>query len=224
MNLGRRKSLSNPGLSVTPEYDHGKTLKEGILMNHSWSTHEPLIRGALGIQIHSCIHTFRMKKGFFGILGIPMDSFGLLRISRWTSWRIPDPWLSWRICLSPTVLRGLSTDIHQSKLLCGTYSWKTHGPLMNHSWRGELLGIPKGSFGPLRIYRWISCRIPDQWLSWMICLSITDLRGLFKDVHQSKFFVAPSHEKLMTPSWTTHEWAELLNTHRQIKKMTPTAR
>ena len=152
MNLGRRTSLSNPGLSVTPEYDHGKTLKKGILLNHSWSTHEPLIKGALGIQIHSCIHTFRMKIAIFGILRIPTDSFGLLRISRWTFWRIPDPWLSW-----------------------------------------------------------------------MICLSITDLRGLFKDVHQSKFFVAPSHEKLMTPS-TTHEWAELLNTHRQIKMMTPTAR
>ena len=87
-----------------------------------------------------------------------------------------------------------------------------------------ILGIPKGSFGPLRIYRWISWGIPDPCLSWMICLSITDLRGLFKDVHQSKFFVAPTHEKLMTHSWTTHEWAELLNTHRQIKMMTPTAR
>ena len=258
MNLGRRKSLSNPGLSVTPEYDHGKTLKKAILMNHSWSTHEPLIKGPLGIQIHSCIHTFRMKKAIFGILRIPTDSFGLLRISRWTFWRIPDPWLSCRVCLSPTVLRGWSKDIHQSKLLCGTYSWKTHGPLMNHSWRGGILeipqdptheplikgwlyilihsfsmnpkdlflilGIPKGSFGPLRISRWTSWRIPDPWLSWMICLSITDLRGLFKDVHQSKFFVAPTHEKLMTHSWTTHEWAELLNTHRQIKVMTPTAR
>ena len=71
-----------------------------------------------------------------------MDSFGLLRISRWASWRIPDPWLSWRICLSPTVLRGMSTDIHQSKLLCGTYSWKTHGPLMNHSWMGGTLEHP----------------------------------------------------------------------------------
>ena len=176
-----------------------------------------------------------------------------------------------KICLSLTGLRRLSKDIHQSKLLCGTYSWKTHGPLMNHSWRGGILeipqdpcgflklpcdpgiwprtkqkkgtlmnrswstheplikgalwiqihlfihtflmnkafcgilGIPKDSFGPLRICRWISCRIPDPWLSWMICLSITDLRGLFKDVHQSKFFVAPTHEKLMTPSWTTHE-------------------
>ena len=142
MNLGRRTSLSNPGLSVTPEYDHGKTLKKGILMNHSWSTHESLIKGGLWDT-----DTFHMNKGFFGILGIPMDSFGLLRISRWTSWRIPDPWLSWRICLSPTVLRGLSTDIHQSKLLCGTYSWKTHGPLMNHSWRGGILEMPQDPCG-----------------------------------------------------------------------------
>ena len=127
--------------------------KKGTLMNRSWSTHEPLIKGALWIQIHLFIHTFLMNKAFCGILGIPKDSFG-----------------------------------------------------------------------PLRICRWISCRIPDPWLSWMICLSITDLRGLFKDVHQSKFFVAPTHEKLMTHSWTTHEWAELLNTHRQIKMMTPTAR
>ena len=147
MNLGRRTSLSNPGLSVTPEYDHGTTLKKGILMNRSWSTHEPLIKGALGIQIHSCIHTFRMKKAIFGILRIPTDSFGLLRISRWTFWRIPDPWLSCRVCLSPTVLRGWSKDIHQSKLLCGTYSWKTHGPLMNHSWRGGILEIPQDPCG-----------------------------------------------------------------------------
>ena len=128
MNLGRRTSLSNPGLSVTPEYDHGKTWKKGIFMNHSWSTHEPLIKEALGIQIHSSIHTFPMKKGFFGILGIPTDSLGLLRISRWTSWRIPNSWLSWRICLSPTDLQGLSKDIHQSKLFCGTYSWKNSWP------------------------------------------------------------------------------------------------
>ena len=137
MNLGRRTSLSNPGLSVTPEYDHGKTLKKGILMNHTWSTHEPLIKGALGIQIHSCIHTFRMKKAIFGILRIPTDSFGFLRISRWTFWRIPDPWLSCRVCLSPTVLRGWSKDIHQSKLLCGTYSWKTHGPTHESLMKGR---------------------------------------------------------------------------------------
>ena len=150
MNLGRRTSLSNPGLSLDTRIWPRENIKERSthepLMIHSWTTHEG---GPWDIDsfIQSCIHTFRMKKGFFGILGIPMDSFGLLRISRWTSWRIPDPWLSWRICLSPTVLRGLSTDIHRSKLLCGTYSWKTHGPLMNHSWRGGIPEIPQDPCG-----------------------------------------------------------------------------
>ena len=82
--------------------------KKRTLMNRSWSTHEPLIKGALWIQIHSCIHTFLMNKAFCGILGTPEDSFGPLRISRWTSWRIPDPWLSWRIWLSLTSLRRLT--------------------------------------------------------------------------------------------------------------------
>ena len=120
-----------------------------------------------------------MKKGFFWFLWIPMDSFGLHRISRWTSWRIPDPWLSWRICLSPTVLRGLSTDIHQSKLLCGTYSWKTHGPLMNHSWRGGFLETP-------------FLKKSDE--------STSVIRG-----YRLRFSVVNTHEALMTPSWTTHE-------------------
>ena len=143
------------GTGVWPQ----KKQKKGKLMNHSWPTHELLIKGWLYILIHSFVHLF-------------IHSFILYESQRFFF----------------------------------------------------ILGIPKGSFGPLRIYRWISCRILDPWLSWMICLSITDLRGLFKDVHQSKFFVAPSHEKLMTHSWTTHEWAELLNIHRQIKMMTPTAR
>ena len=174
-------------------------------MNHSWSTHEPLMKGALG-EKHISIQS------------------------------------------APFCGTGVWPQKKQKKGKLMNHSWPTHEPLIKgwlyiliHSFIHScifhssihslwvpmfflILGIPKGSFGPLRIYRWISCRIPDQWLSWMICLSITDLRGLFKDVHHSKFFVAPTHEKLMTHSWTTHEWAELLNTHRQIKMMTPTAR
>ena len=173
-------------------------------MNRSWSTHEPLIKGALWIQIHSCIHTFLMNKAFCGILGTPEDSFGPLRISRWTSWRIPDPWLSWRVWLSLTSLHRLTKYIHQSKLLCGTYSWKAHGPLMSHSWRGGILEIPEDPCGFLVT----PPKFMETFRRFMLSNVFSPpnyLHDLFKDIHLLS--LALTHEAFMTHWWTTHSRA-----------------
>ena len=123
MNLGRRTSLSNPGLSLDTRIWPRENIKERNthepLMIHSWTTHEG---GPWDIDsfIHVFIHSVWRKDslGFLGFRWIPLDSLGE-HISMWGEEHLyPIRAFLWH--------QSLATEKAKER--------KTYEPLMTHSW------------------------------------------------------------------------------------------
>ena len=122
--------------------------KKGTLMNRSWPTHEPLIKGWLYILIHSFIHSFIFHSSihslwvpmfffwFLGFLRAPLDPLGFtdgflqgFQINGYHEWFV------YQLPICADCLR-MSISRSFLWLLLMKNSWPTHEPLMNgrNSW------------------------------------------------------------------------------------------
>ena len=139
MNLGRRTSLSNPGLSLDTRIWPRENIKERSthepLMIHSWTTHE-----GGPWDIDSFINSFSMSpKVFFWFLGFlraPLDPLGFtdeilvgFQINGYHEWFVYQLPIC-ADCLRMSIIRSFLW------LLLMKNSWPTHEPLMNgrNSW------------------------------------------------------------------------------------------